>query len=241
VNLRLDVDDAAHRARRDRGTISRHEADRPHRRGAAVLVRRERPAAQRISVCAADALREVNVTPAREHVTEQLVRPNVLARVHDWTDVPVAELASSPRPLHGDVRRVAVDIARRDRVDGGPVVDSDVDAEMEGRERALRAEVEARVVERASERMGPVERLDRPRVRPCGGGPAEREEDRPDPDDCSQTRNAESVRSRAAVCRAQRIPTSTWITMWSILPRATRSWVGTTVTPAPVRRGSVTV
>jgi hypothetical protein len=78
-------------------------------------------------------------------------------------------------------------------------VDGDVDAEVEGREGALCAEVEAWVVEGAAERVGPVERLDRPRVGARGPRSAEREEDRPDPDDCAQTRNAERVRSGAAV------------------------------------------
>src|SRR6185369_15935086 len=115
-------------------------------------VRRQRPRAQRISILPVDALGEVHVAPPTPDVAEQLVLADTLARVHNRTDVPVAEAAAA-LARDGDIRRMRSDPAPFDGVDRRAVLGGDVDPEMERGERPLGAEVEAGIVERATDRV----------------------------------------------------------------------------------------
>jgi hypothetical protein len=134
-----------------------------HRRGV-VPERFERAGPERVEIGLAVPLGQMDVAPARRDPAEQLARHDVIVRAHRREDVPVRERVPIGLP-HGDRVRIEVDGSGCDRIDGRPVRRRDVDAEME---RVLGRSVETaalpRIVERAPDRMRPVERLDRPPV-----------------------------------------------------------------------------
>ena len=106
----------------------------------------------------------MHVPPAVDHVPEELVQLHVRPAAHDGTDVPVAVPSPGCPPDRDRVGVSPDDDARLDRVDGRSVGRDDVDPEVERGELALGAEMEARVAERAANRMRRIERLDRPAV-----------------------------------------------------------------------------
>jgi hypothetical protein len=133
----------------------------------------ERAGAQRVHVDAVDALGEVDVTPVGLDRPEELAGADVRVLRDSRRDVPVRELVAVPL-AHRNRVGAAVDRARRNGVHRRPVRRGDVDSEVERMRRAVDALVLARVVERAADRMRPVEGLQRPPVRAHGGRSGQR-------------------------------------------------------------------
>ena len=105
----------------------------------------------------------MNVTPRLLDVAEQLVALHRLVVLDRRDDVPVAE--RPPAAGRDDRKRAPALQMHRPRLDAEdrrPVSRGDVDAEVEAARRAR----DARVVEVAAHRMRPVERANRPAVRP---------------------------------------------------------------------------
>ena len=163
------------------------DEDPRHRRAGVVRVRRQVAALQRVDDMPVPDLRDVHVTVRCLHVAEdRLPRRHVLPLADDADDVEVLE---DRRAAGGDeVHRrgpLVADTAVRDRVDRRSVGRRDVDALVEGEAAGsldpvlahVGHEDGARVAEEAADRMLPVERLDRPRIRDSPGRESQGYED----------------------------------------------------------------
>ena len=103
------------------------------------------------------------MAPSLRDVTEERAPPDTRAVPHRGHDVPVRVLSLALHLDDGDVLAVDRDAPALDGVDGSPVERGDVDPEMEG---LAAAAPDPRIPQQAANGVLPVERLDRPAMRP---------------------------------------------------------------------------